>query len=292
MVNSTRTKIKANAASQILTYLHDDEHFTNPKRHPWLREQPTLASWSGPFWWLSHVKRGLKDDFVHLCGLLSRKGRLRKGKRGNLSVQPPGKDFGNGRFNSSSNVSLPWHSSPLNKIDYWFLLSSPALLSIRFYFQSREQRKKKAWPAASTQNCIMYCTQMEGRWGARPSSWPCHSSQKGVMQKSTSSCGILIRVLAGLCGNACAVFLHRSCVSEKRQACLIIDRGEKLPAHHQTWILSDDIASPGAGHVTDSLMSSHPGVFHTIGVFKQNEFQFKMHSQKVLPYISTPKHPW
>lgn len=58
-------------------------------------------------------------------------------------------------------------------------------------------------------------------------------------------------------------FLHRSCVSEKRRACLIIDRGEKLSVHHQTWILSDDIASPGAGHVTDLLMSCHPEVFRT-----------------------------
>lgn len=26
---------------------------------------------------------------------------------------------------------------------------------------------------------------------------------------------------------------------------------EKLPVHHQTWILSDDMASPGAGHVAE-----------------------------------------
>lgn len=137
----------------------------DPERQPWLREEPTKASLSGPFWWLSHVNRGLKDDFVRLCG----KGRLRKGNRANVSMQPPGKDFGNGRVNSSSPVSLPRHSSPLNKIDYWFLLSSPALLSISLYFPSREQRKKKAWQAASTQNCITYCTQMErggeGEWG-------------------------------------------------------------------------------------------------------------------------------
>lgn len=88
------------------------------------------------------------------------------------------------------------------------------------------------------------------------------------MQKFCSSCGILIRARAGLWRNACAVLLHRSCVSEKRRARLIIDRGEKLPVHHQVRILSDDIASPGAGHMTDSLMSADPGDLRKIGAFR------------------------
>lgn len=140
MVNSTRTKKKANVASQILTCFCDDEHFTNGSRKAaMVKGRANVSKVIRAIWWLSHVKRGLKDDFVRLCG----KGRLRKGNRANVSVQPPGKDFGIGRVNSSSPVSLPRHSSPLNKIDYWFLLSSPALLSIRLYFPSREQRKKK-----------------------------------------------------------------------------------------------------------------------------------------------------
>lgn len=87
------------------------------------------------------------------------------------------------------------------------------------------------------------------------------------MQKFCSSCGILIRA-RGLWRNACAVLWHRSCVSEKRRACLIIDRGEKLPVHHQARILSDDIASPVAGHMTDSVMSADPGDIQTIGAFR------------------------
>lgn len=110
-------------------------------------------------------------------------GRLRKGKRANVNVQPPGKDFGKGRFNSSSPVSLLRHTSPLNKIDYWFLLSSPALPSIRLFSLEGAERKKND----GRQNRITYCTQMVAEVGGKPSSWPCHSSQKGVMQKFSSS---------------------------------------------------------------------------------------------------------
>lgn len=88
------------------------------------------------------------------------------------------------------------------------------------------------------------------------------------MQNFCSSWGILIRARAGLWRNACAVLLHRSCVSEKRRARLIIDRGEKLSVHHQARILSDDIASPGAGHMTDSVMSADPGDFQTKGALR------------------------
>lgn len=71
------------------------------------------------------------------------------------------------------------------------------------------------------------------------------------MQKFSSSCGISTSRRAGLWQNARAVLLHRSCVGEKRRSRLIIDRGEKLPLHHQNWISSDDITTPGAGHMTD-----------------------------------------
>lgn len=147
-------------------------------------------------------------------------GRLRKGKRANVNVQPPGKDFGKGRFNSSSPVSLLRHTSPLNKIDYWFLLSSPALPSIRLFSLEGAERKKND----GRQNCITYRPQMVAEVGGKPSSWPCHSSQKGLMQKFSSSyIDQFLQIY---------VFLHRSCVSEKRQARLIIDRGEKPPVHH------------------------------------------------------------
>lgn len=54
----------------------------DPERQPWLREETMLASWSGPFQWLSHVivtvKRGLKIDFVHLCETVVTGGETKK----------------------------------------------------------------------------------------------------------------------------------------------------------------------------------------------------------------------
>lgn len=61
--------------------------------------------------------------------------------------------------------------------------------------------------------------------------------------------------------NARAVFFCIDLVSVKRGEPLIIDWGEKLAVHHQTWILSDDIPRCWS---YDGLMFSGPGVLQTV----------------------------
>lgn len=82
---------------------------------------------------------GEQQMCVHLCGTVVGKGAEEKVEALISACSTLENILATGPFNSSRLVSLPRHPSPLNRIDYWFLLSSPALLSIRPYFQLRER---------------------------------------------------------------------------------------------------------------------------------------------------------
>lgn len=73
------------------------------------------------------------------------------------------------------------------------------------------------------------------------------------------SCGIMIWMRAGLLQNTHAVFL--SILHHRKDMVSPFDNQEsrhweKLPVHHQTWILSDDITSPKCPSQDCSLGSS------------------------------------
>lgn len=104
-VPSTRTRIKENAGSQTRT-----SYFK-----VWRR-----------------VHKGSECAMcVHLCGILEAEEKA----DGAISARDLLENISAyGCFNSSRPVSLPQRSSPLNRIDYWFLLSLPTLLSVRPYF--------------------------------------------------------------------------------------------------------------------------------------------------------------
>lgn len=60
--------------------------------------------------------------------------------------------FGDGRFDSSTPISLLWHSSPLNRIDYWFCsLRSPSPPSDSPLSRGAEEEHHCV---TSTQSCI------------------------------------------------------------------------------------------------------------------------------------------
>lgn len=72
------------------------------------------------------------------------------------------------------------------------------------------------------------------------------------------SCGIMIWWRAGLLQNTHAVFL--SILHRRKDTASPFDNQEsrhweKLPVHHQAWLLSDDITSPNAHHKTVHLSS-------------------------------------
>lgn len=71
-----------------------------------------------------------------------------------------------------------------------------------------------------------------------------------------SSCGIMIWMRVVPLQNVHAVFV--SILRHRKNEVRLFDNRkrrhwEKLPVHHQTWILSDDITSPGAHHRTAHL---------------------------------------
>ncbi len=195
-------------------------------------------------------------ESTHMCNCAhDRKvtaGRKMGEGRESLCVQPPVFRFGSGRFDSSTPISLLWHSSPLNRIDYWFC-------SLRLLWDFPSDFlwvEEKHYVDCHTMLHHLY------KWASV--TWEILSLRRYVllrrlrvvmvlMQKLSPnlSCGILIWMKAGLLQNTRAALVSILRHGKTRWACLIIDRGgteKNSPVSPQTWVLSDDITSPGAQH--------------------------------------------
>lgn len=156
--------------------------------------------------------------------------------------------FGNGRFDSSTPISLLWHSSPLNRIDYWFcslrLLSFPS----DYLFSKGAEEKHCVLP---THNVSSHLQNRD--CNIKSVCHCCSREDEEYLGADTeispnSLCGVLIWKKKQVYCKMHVMFLYWSHVRENtRWAYLIVGRGgmqKKLSVRHQAWILSRDITSP------------------------------------------------
>lgn len=168
--------------------------------------------------------------------------------------------FGNGRFESSTPISLLWHSSPLNRIDYWF-----CSLRLLWDFPSDSQCSKRCAEEKQKSLCALSHNDIHmGRvtWNtlslqqyASQEAEGCHGANAEIKSKPLMWHIDLIesRVIAKC---TCCFCIDLASQKKTRWTRLIINRRgneRKLLVHHQTWILSNDITSPGAHHKTVHL---------------------------------------
>lgn len=85
---------------------------------------------------------------MHMTGRRQRGRKMERERESVHSVCNLLLRFGNGRFASSTPISLLWHSSPLNRIDYWF-----CSLRRLWDFPSGSLCSKECWRKAQVIMC-------------------------------------------------------------------------------------------------------------------------------------------
>lgn len=251
--------VKVNIISQSLKYLSDEEHFIDTEAQQSLRG--SIFQILAPRWIDSIDNWGVMNEKWNGGQLLKgecvfmrerahdrrEKKRQREGAGKTASVYNAQLRFGNGRFASSTPISLLWHSSPLNRIDYWFFslhrlwdFPSDSLCSKRSAEEKHKslcvrthndtsliQTGRATWKSLSLKQ---YPSQgVEGCRGAHVK-----ITSKSLMWSNENESRLIAKIhTLFFCD------LWKSTTWQMRQ-------GQKLPVHHHTWILEDDITPPGA----------------------------------------------